>query len=214
MKHIKTFVILMAGMMMLGACNQKKAEVAETTPVDNIYQFCVLNGTGDTVMLSDYAGKVLLVVNTATQCGFTPQYEELQALYATYHDKGLEIIDFPCNQFGEQAPGTFEQIHAFCTGTYGTTFPQMAKVDVNGEQAIPLYTWLKSKAGFGGFDTTDPRGAYLHAAFLAQDSLYAQNPDIKWNFTKFLIDREGNVVCRFEPTTPINAINEAVEKLL
>ena len=195
MKHIKTFVILMAGMMMLGACNQKKAEVAETTPVDNIYQFCVLNGTGDTVMLSDYAGKVLLVVNTATQCG-------------------LEIIDFPCNQFGEQAPGTFEQIHAFCTGTYGTTFPQMAKVDVNGEQAIPLYTWLKSKAGFGGFDTTDPRGAYLHAAFLAQDSLYAQNPDIKWNFTKFLIDREGNVVCRFEPTAPINAINEAVEKLL
>ena len=201
----------MTAALLLWSCNQKAAEPAETANLDNIYQFCVVNGSGDTVSLSDYQGKVLLVVNTATQCGFTPQYAELQALYATYHDRGLEILDFPCNQFGEQAPGTIEEIHAFCTGTYGTTFPQMAKVEVNGENAIPLYSWLKSKAGFGGFDTTDPRGAYLHAAFKAQDSLYDQNPDIKWNFTKFLIDREGNVVCRFEPTAPGAAIVEAVE---
>ena len=204
----------MTAALLLWSCNQKAAEPAETANLDNIYQFCVVNGSGDTVSLSDYQGKVLLVVNTATQCGFTPQYAELQALYATYHDGGLEILDFPCNQFGEQAPGTIEEIHAFCTGTYGTTFPQMAKVEVNGENAIPLYSWLKSKAGFGGFDTTDPRGAYLHAAFKAQDSLYDQNPDIKWNFTKFLIDREGNVVCRFEPTAPGAAIVEAVEKLM
>ena len=214
MKQFKILAVCIAATMMLCGCNQKKAEVAETTNTDNIYQFNIVNGTGDTVSLADYQGKVLLVVNTATQCGFTPQYAELQALYATYHDRGLEILDFPCNQFGEQAPGTIEEIHAFCTGTYGTTFPQMAKIDVNGEQAIPLYTWLKSKAPFGGFDTTDPRGAYLHAAFKAQDSLYAENPDIKWNFTKFLIDREGNVVCRFEPTAPNTAIVEAIETIL
>ena len=214
MKQFKILAFCIAATMMLCGCNQKKADVAETTNTDNIYQFNIVNGTGDTVSLSDYQGKVLLVVNTATQCGFTPQYAELQALYATYHDRGLEILDFPCNQFGEQAPGTIEEIHAFCTGTYGTTFPQMAKIDVNGEQAIPLYTWLKSKAPFGGFDTTDPRGAYLHAAFKAQDSLYAENPDIKWNFTKFLIDREGNVVCRFEPTAPNTAIVEAIETIL
>ena len=214
MKQFKILAFCIAATMTLCGCNQKKAEVAETTNTDNIYQFNIVNGTGDTVSLADYQGKVLLVVNTATQCGFTPQYAELQALYATYHDRGLEILDFPCNQFGEQAPGTIEEIHAFCTGTYGTTFPQMAKIDVNGEQAIPLYTWLKSKAPFGGFDTTDPRGAYLHAAFKAQDSLYAENPDIKWNFTKFLIDREGNVVCRFEPTAPNTAIVEAIEAIL
>ena len=214
MKQFRILAVCIAATMMLCGCNQKKADDAETTNTDNIYQFNIVNGTGDTVSLADYQGKVLLVVNTATQCGFTPQYAELQALYATYHNRGLEILDFPCNQFGEQAPGTIEEIHAFCTGTYGTTFPQMAKIDVNGEQAIPLYTWLKSKAPFGGFDTTDPRGAYLHAAFKAQDSLYAENPDIKWNFTKFLIDREGNVVCRFEPTAPNTAIVEAIETIL
>lgn len=214
MKQLRLLVLSVAAVLTLAACNQKPAETTETTCTDNIYQFCVVNDLGDTVNLSDYQGKVLLVVNTATQCGFTPQYTELQQLYTTYHDRGLEILDFPCNQFGEQAPGSIEEIHAFCTGNYGTTFPQINKVDVNGENAIPLYTWLKSKAPFGGFDTTDPRGAYLHAAFLAQDSLYAQNPDIKWNFTKFLIDREGNVVCRFEPTAQFAAITEALEKLL
>ena len=214
MKQFRILAVCIAATMMLCGCNQKKAEVAEVANTDNIYQFNIVNDAGDTVSLSDYQGKVLLVVNTATQCGFTPQYAELQSLYVTFRDRGLEILDFPCNQFGEQAPGSLEEIHAFCTGTYGTTFPQMAKIDVNGENAIPLYSWLKSKAGFGGFDTTDPRGAFLHNAFKAQDSLYADNPDIKWNFTKFLIDRNGNVVSRFEPTTPTSDIVVAIEKIL
>ena len=145
MKTFNFLGVCLTAALLLWSCNQKAAEPAETANLDNIYQFCVVNGSGDTVSLSDYQGKVLLVVNTATQCGFTPQYAELQALYATYHDRGLEILDFPCNQFGEQAPGTIEEIHAFCTGTYGTTFPQMATIEVNGENAIPLYSWLKSK---------------------------------------------------------------------
>ncbi len=214
MKQFRILAVCIAATMMLCGCNQKKTDVAEVADTDNIYQFNIVNDAGDTVSLSDYQGKVLLVVNTATQCGFTPQYAELQSLYVTFRDRGLEILDFPCNQFGEQAPGSLEEIHAFCTGTYGTTFPQMAKIDVNGENAIPLYSWLKSKAGFGGFDTTDPRGAFLHNAFKAQDSLYADNPDIKWNFTKFLIDRNGNVVSRFEPTTPTSDIVVAIEKIL
>ena len=113
-------------MMLFGACKQKtEAPVEQNT--DNIYQFTVLDGNLDTVNIADYQGKVLLVVNTATQCGFTPQYEELQKLYDLYRDKGFEILDFPCNQFGQQAPGTNEEIHAFCTGTYNVTFPQMAR---------------------------------------------------------------------------------------
>ncbi|MBP5540222.1 MAG: glutathione peroxidase [Bacteroidales bacterium] len=199
--------------MLFGACKQKvEAPVEQDT--DNIYQFSVLGGAGDTVDLADYQGKVLLVVNTATQCGFTPQYTELQALYERYHAQGLEILDFPCNQFGEQSPGSYEEIHSFCTGNYNITFPQMAKVDVNGDSADALFVWLKSKASFGGFDTTDRIGAYLDQMFRQQDSLYDQNPDIKWNFTKFLIDREGNVVKRFEPTAKMTDIEAAVKALL
>ena len=214
MKHIRIFSIALAALLTLGACQQKAVDTATETNADNIYQFCVVDGFGDTVSLADYAGQVLLVVNTATQCGFTPQYEELQSLYTRFHDRGLEILDFPCNQFGEQAPGSFDEIHTFCTGNYGITFPQMDKIDVNGENAAPLYTWLKSKAAFGGFDLNDPRGAFLDAAFRAQDSLYDQNPDIKWNFTKFLIDRRGNVVARFEPTADMATVNQAIAELL
>ena len=184
------------------------------TAQKSIYDFTVKTADGKTISLSEYRGKTLLIVNTATECGFTPQYAEMESIYEKYKDDGFVILDFPCNQFGEQAPGTYEDIHTFCTGTYNTTFTQFEKVDVNGEQAIPLYSWLKSKAGFGGFDTTDPRGAFLHAAFKAQDSLYANNPDIKWNFTKFLIDREGNVVRRFEPTDQTTAITEAIDAII
>lgn len=208
----KVLLFAAACMMLFGACKQKVAPVEQNT--DNIYQFSVLDGAGDTVDLSVYQGKVLLVVNTATQCGFTPQYTELQALYERYHAQGLEILDFPCNQFGEQAPGSYEEIHSFCTGNYNITFPQMAKVDVNGDSADALFVWLKSKASFGGFDTTDRIGAYLDHMFRQQDSLYDQNPDIKWNFTKFLIDREGNVVKRFEPTAKMTDIEAAVKALL
>ncbi len=202
-----------AVLMLFGACKQK-TEAPEEQPQDNIYQFTVLDGAGNPVSLADYDGQVLLVVNTATQCGFTPQYEALEALYRKYAERGFVVLDFPCNQFGAQAPGSNEEIHDFCTGNYNVTFPQMAKINVNGDSAAALFTWLKAKAPFGGFDTTDPRGAYLDKMFRQQDSLYDQNPDIKWNFSKFLIDRDGNVVRRFEPTDPMSAVAEAVESAL
>ena len=202
-------------MMLFGACKQKtEAPVEQNT--DNIYQFTVLDGVGNEVNLADYQGKLLLVVNTATQCGFTPQYEALQALYDKYRGQGFEVLDFPCNQFGEQAPGTNEEIHEFCTGTYNITFPQMAKIDVNGtdEDQSPLYAWLISKAPFAGFDTTNPVGARLDQMFRSQDSTFDKLPDIKWNFTKFLIDREGNVVRRFEPYEGYEPIDAAIKELL
>ena len=214
MKQLRNFALFaVAGLMLMAGCKQKTEAPAEQN-TDKVYQFSVLDGADNELSLSDYAGKVLLVVNTATQCGFTPQYTELQALYERYHAQGLEILDFPCNQFGEQAPGSYEEIHSFCTGNYNITFPQMAKVDVNGDSADALFVWLKSKASFGGFDTTDRIGAYLDQMFRQQDSLYDQNPDIKWNFTKFLIDREGNVVKRFEPTAKMTDIEAAVKALL
>ena len=211
----KVLLFAAACMMLFGACKQKvEAPVEQDT--DNIYQFSVLGGTGDTVDLSVYQGKVLLVVNTATQCGFTPQYEELQRLYDLYRDQGFEILDFPCNQFGQQAPGTNEEIHEFCTGNYNITFPQMAKIDVNGadEEQSPLYAWLIAKAPFAGFDTTNPIGARLDQMFRSQDSLFDRTPDIKWNFTKFLIDRDGNVVRRFEPYEGYVPVEAALKQLL
>jgi glutathione peroxidase len=212
MKQI-TLLVLAAALMLVG-CKQKTANSVED--IDNIYQFSVLDGNNDTVSMSDYQGQVLLIVNTATQCGFTPQYEELQKLYTKYHGKKFEILDFPCNQFGEQAPGNYDEIHGFCTLNYNITFPQMGKIEVNGdgEGVSPLYKWLKSKAAFGGFDTSDPIGAYLDQMFRAQDSLYDQSSDIKWNFTKFLVDRDGNVVARFEPTAKISDIDAAIAQLL
>ncbi len=213
MKHLKFMAFAAAALLLFGACKQKQEAPLEQTS-DNIYQFTVLNGVDDTVSLGDYQGKVLLVVNTATQCGFTPQYTELQNLYDRYHAQGFEVLDFPCNQFGEQAPGSYDDIHGFCTGTYNITFPQMAKLDVNGDSAAALFTWLKAQAPFGGFDTTDRIGAYLDQMFRAQDSLYDQSADIKWNFTKFLIDRKGNVVRRFEPTAKAAEIEAAVKALL
>ena len=211
----KVLLFAAACMMLFGACKQK-VEVPGEQNTDNIYQFSVLDGAGDTVDLSVYQGKVLLVVNTATHCGFTPQYEELQRLYDLYRDQGFEILDFPCNQFGQQAPGTNEEIHEFCTGTYNITFPQMAKIDVNGadEQQSPLYAWLIAKAPFAGFDTTNPIGARLDQMFRSQDSLFDRTPDIKWNFTKFLIDRDGNVVRRFEPYEGYVPVEAALKELL
>ncbi len=209
----KVYTILLATLCLVAVgCKQKTTPVVADT--DNIYQFSVLDGTLNTVPLSDYQGKVLLVVNTATQCGFTPQYEELQKLYDKYHDRGFEVLDFPCNQFGEQAPGSYDDIHSFCTGTYNITFPQMSKIDVNGDSADALYLWLKSKAPFGGFDTTDRIGAYLDRMFRAEDSLYDQNPDIKWNFTKFLVGRDGKLVARFEPTAKMSEIDAAINLLV
>ena len=179
-----------------------------------VYDFSVKNAKGETVSLSDYKGKVLLIVNTATRCGFTPQYEELESLYELYGPQGLEILDFPCNQFGQQAPGTIEEIQEFCSLNYGTKFPQFDKVDVNGPYALPLFTFLKSKQGFKGFDSQHPLGKVLHEMMMKMDAEYYKSDDIKWNFTKFLIDPSGNVVQRYEPTADISKIGADVKQLL
>lgn len=156
----------------------------------NIYDFKMKDAKGIEVDLSDYKGKVLLVVNTATGCGFTPQYDGLQKLYEKYKDKGFEVLDFPCNQFGNQAPGTEEEIVSFCTGNYGVTFKQFAKIEVNGKNENPLFTWLKSEKG-GVFGSK-----------------------VKWNFTKFLINKKGEVAGRFGSVKkPENLVKE-IEKLI
>ena len=177
----------------------------------DIYQYQVKNDMGEQVSLNDFSGKVLLIVNTATRCGFTPQYKELEALYEKYRAEGLEILDFPCNQFGEQAPGTIQEIHTFCTANFDIQFPQFDKIDVNGTNESPLYTYLKSKKGFGGFDLTDKTGKLLDDMFRKQDANYDKTPSIKWNFTKFLVSRDGRVVKRYEPTDKIAQIEADVQ---
>ena len=178
----------------------------------NVYDFTVKTRKGEDIPLANYKGKVLLIVNTATGCGFTPQYKELQEIYDAHKDDGLEILDFPCNQFADQAPGTDEEIHTFCTGRFGITFPQFAKCDVNGENAIPLYQYLTANTSFDGF--SGPAGLMLSGVVRKMDKDYKNNGSIKWNFTKFLIDREGNIVERIEPTTSMEKVREMVEKLL
>ncbi|MCM1215177.1 MAG: glutathione peroxidase [Lachnospiraceae bacterium] len=165
----------------------------------SIYDFTVKARGGAEVSLADYKGKVLLIVNTATGCGFTPQYDELQNIYDEFKEQGLEILDFPCNQFAGQAPGDDEEIHSFCTGRYGITFPQFAKTDVNGENAIPLFKWLTENTKFEGFGKS-PMALMMNGVAKKMDKDYKNNGNIKWNFTKFLIDREGNIAARFEPT--------------
>ena len=211
MKRIITLLVLVAAVM--GSSTLALAQ-NEAAAGKNVYQFCVKGENGQNVSLEKYAGKALLIVNTATKCGFTPQYEELESLYQDYKDKGFEILDFPCNQFGEQAPGTYEEIHAFCTGKYNISFPQFEKIDVNGENADPLFVYLKSQKGFQGFNTKDRIGKFLDNRFRKQDPNYDQNPDIKWNFTKFLVDKEGNVVERFEPTATAADIEAKLKEIL
>ena len=171
-----------------------------TTTAQSIYDYQVKDDAGKNVSLSAYKGKVLLIVNTATRCGFTPQYKDLQALYEKYHAQGLEILDFPCNQFGSQAPGTIQEIHQFCIANYDIKFPQFDKIDVNGANESPLYTYLKSQKGFAGFDLSDPTGSKLDQMFKKNDPDYAKNPSIKWNFTKFLVSKDGKVIKRYEPS--------------
>ena len=178
----------------------------------NLYDFTVKTRKGADVALSDFTGKVVMVVNTATGCGFTPQYKELQEIYDAFKDKGFEILDFPCNQFADQAPGTDEEIHTFCTGRFGITFPQYAKIDVNGENAIPLYQWLTSNTKFEGFN--GPAALVLNGVVKKMDKDYKNNGNIKWNFTKFLSDREGYIVARFEPTMSMDKVRAAVEAAL
>lgn len=179
-----------------------------------VYDFKVTNDEGKEVSLSDYKGKVILIVNTATRCGFTPQYKELEELYQKYSQSGLEILDFPCNQFGQQAPGSIEEIHNFCTANFNIHFPQFDKIDVNGDNAHPLFTYLKSKQAFGGFDLNERLGKLLDDMMRKKDPEFDKNPDIKWNFTKFLIDRQGNVIKRFEPTDKMADVEMEIAKVL
>ena len=183
-----------------------------TVSAQSIYDFKVKDDAGKDVSLSAYKGKVLLIVNTATRCGFTPQYKELEALYEKYRDKGLEILDFPCNQFGEQAPGTIQEIRQFCTANFAVKFPQFDKIDVNGENADPLFTWLKAQKDFGGFDLNDKTGKMMDGMLRKRDADYDKKSDIKWNFTKFLVSRDGKVLKRYEPTDKMSDIEAAIDK--
>ncbi|WP_417118783.1 glutathione peroxidase [Olsenella phocaeensis] len=177
------------------------------------YDYSVTDLQGNEVKMSDFKGKVVMVVNTATGCGFTPHYEPIEKMYEDYRDQGFEVLDIPCNQFKGQTPGTDEEIHEFCTLNYGTQFPQMHKSDVNGENELPLYTWLKGQRGFEGFGH-GPKALTMSALLKTIDPDYKNNSDIKWNFTKFIIDRAGNVVARFEPTADMRVVEECVKSQL
>ncbi|MBR4767085.1 MAG: glutathione peroxidase [Clostridia bacterium] len=179
----------------------------------NIYDFTVKDRTGNDISLSDYSGKVLLIVNTATGCGFTPHYEPLEEMYKEFRDRGFEILDFPCNQFANQAPGDADEIHQFCTLKFGTEFPQFQKIDVNGENANPLFAFLSTEKPFEGFGK-GLKNVALNKFTSANNKKFGDKAYIKWNFTKFLIDREGNVVARFEPTFDMKDVKKAVENLL
>ena len=178
----------------------------------NIYDIKITTRKGEEVEMSSFKGKVLLIVNTATGCGFTPQYKGLEELYQKYNAQGLEILDFPCNQFGNQAPGSDEEIHEFCTFKYKTSFDQFKKIDVNGENETELYKFLKSQIVDKKVEGV--KGKMAMKAIEKISSTCKKEGDIKWNFTKFLVDREGNVVARFAPTTDPLKIEDAIVGLL
>ncbi|MCR5219046.1 glutathione peroxidase [Treponema sp.] len=178
----------------------------------SVYDYTVKDRMNNDVSLSQFKGKVMVIVNTATGCGFTPQYEGLEMLWKKYHDKGLEILDFPCNQFGNQAPESDEGIHQFCQMKYNTSFDNYKKIDVNGPDAIPLYTYLKSQKSFAGFTGDAAEFMNNHVAKIDPD--FKNNSEIKWNFTKFIINRQGEVAARFESTTTPEELEAYVEKLI
>lgn len=181
--------------------------------VKTVYDFIVKDRQGKSVSLSEYEGRVLLIVNTATGCGFTPHYGELEEMYEKFRGQGFEILDFLCNQFANQAPGSDDEIHQFCTLKYATEFPQFKKIEVNGEQAEPLYEFLAAEKPFQGFGKGLKKAALSKFANM-NNKKYGDKAYIKWNFTKFLIDRQGRVIARFEPTVDMEKVREAVEKAL
>ncbi len=195
-----------------GRANEPPTTTKGTTAM-TIHDFTAKGRNGTTLDLASLKGKVLLIVNTATGCGFTPQYEGLEKLYAKHHAAGLEILDFPCDQFGHQAPGTDDEIHAFCALKYNTSFDQLAKIEVNGPGADPIYVFLK--AARPKDDATDEAVTGLRELLAKHGLTGAEAPgDIEWNFTKFLVDKEGNVVKRFHPTTTPEEIDDEIGKLL
>lgn len=181
--------------------------------MSSIYDFIVKDRKGNDVSISEYKGKVLLIVNTATGCGFTPHYDPLESMYKEFKERGFEILDFPSNQFAGQAPGSDDEIHEFCTMKFGTEFPQFAKIDVNGENADPLFAYLASVKPFEGFGK-GLKNAMLNKFAKMNNKKFGDKTYIGWNFTKFLINRDGEVVARFEPTIDMNIVKEAVEALL
>ncbi len=204
----RVLTIVMLSVLALTGMAQNKAKNMKT-----VYDFSLKDKKGNDVSLSQYKGKVLLIVNTATGCGFTPQYEDLEAMYHRLKDKGLEILDVPCNQFGHQAPGSDEEIHQFCALKFGADFPQFKKSDVNGANELPLYTWLKEQKGCeGGYDAK--LTAVMEKLYNEANPEPRKKDDIQWNFTKFLIGRSGEVVARFEPTTDMKEVEKQVEAAL
>ena len=181
--------------------------------MSSIYNFSVKDRKGNEVSLKDYEGKVLLIVNTATGCGFTPHYEPLEAMYKELRDKGFEILDFPCNQFANQAPGSEDEIHEFCKMKFGTEFPQFAKIDVNGDEADPLFAYLASEKPFEGFGK-GLKNVALEKFTNANNKKFGDKAYIKWNFTKFLINKKGQVVARFEPTEKLEVIEQQIKEEL
>ena len=220
----KLFLLAAAVLMMATGCNNqnnKTAQVAEPEPkpvveqTSGIYDITVKDMDGSDVSLASYKGKVLLIVNVASKCGLTPQYEGLEALYQKYKDQGLEILGFPCNQFLGQEPGTNEEIQSFCSLNYNVTFPLFDKIDVNGEAESPLYTYLKKQAPFKGY----PEGAEEFAAQLDQihqktGTGFDQGDAIRWNFGKFLVSKDGKTILRFEPMVTPDMMEEAIQKML
>ena len=207
----KLIALTSLGLAMLlgGGC----ANLKENTKMDTIYQFTAKGRNGTSLDLASLKGKVLLIVNTATGCGFTPQYAGLEKLYAKYHGRGLEILDFPCDQFGHQAPGSDDEIHQFCVLKYNTSFDQLAKVEVNGANAEPLFTFLKEQKPAD--DDAAEETAALRALLKKHNMTGAEAPgDIEWNFTKFLVDRNGNVVKRSGPKTTPAALVDCIEALI
>lgn len=221
MKNILIITLTIASLL-LSSCNNNNnnatADNNSTTPLSQIYTYNVLSDNGDTISLADYQGKVLLIVNVASRCGLTPQYEGLEALYQKYHNQGLEILAFPCNQFHGQEPGSADEIRSFCSLTYNVTFPIMAKIDVNGDNESPLYSYLKAQAPYQGCpDSPEDYKNFceminqLHAN---DGSGFDQGNAIRWNFGKFLVSRDGNSIIRFEPFVAPTDLEHSIDSLL
>lgn len=207
MKQFKYITLFIAVFCCLLSTNAK-------TKMEKIYDLKALTSKGQELKFSQFKGKVLLIVNTASKCGFTPQFEELEALNKKYKDKGLVVIGFPCNQFGGQDPGTDSEITEFCQLNYGVSFQMMKKSDMNGPESNAVFKFLKSKAGFAGFDPAHPLSKLLDEMLSKADPNYASKSDIKWNFTKFLVSKNGNKIIRFEPTATPTDMEATIIKML
>jgi glutathione peroxidase len=219
----KLFFLAAVALMMATGCNNQNNKttqvVTEPEPVveqtSGIYDITVKDMDGSDVSLASYKGKVLLIVNVASKCGLTPQYEGLEALYQKYKDQGLEILAFPCNQFLEQEPGTNEEIQSFCSLNYNVTFPLFDKIDVNGEAESPLYTYLKKEAPFKGYpEGTEEFAAKLDDIHQKTGTGFDQGDAIRWNFGKFLVSKDGKTILRFEPMVTPDMMEEAIQEFL